>query len=84
MRYRLVQLINGQWTTSDFSEESVVTEMEARGFAFNGLSRNAAVMTELRSRPQFLGLLGPMWGGIEDGEAVLRYEDPAANEALSN
>lgn len=38
---------------------------------------------ELDNEFQFEGYLGPMWGGTEIGEYVLRYETPEMYERLS-
>lgn len=38
---------------------------------------------ELQNQFQFSGYLGPMWGGIEDGKVIIRYETPQVYDMLS-
>lgn len=81
MRYRLVQLIDDDWIVTEADDSNVVATIEARGYAFTGLSRKGPSMVvreELQGQPQFTGLCGPMW----DGDAV-RYEDSNAYKTLS-
>ena len=56
----------------------LIAAMEVRGYGFAGLNSNPRQRAELQGQPKFYGLCGPMW----DGDAI-RYEDAAANAALS-
>lgn len=38
---------------------------------------------ELKNQPTLKGYLGPMWNGIEDGKAVIRYETQEVYDMLS-
>lgn len=61
-------------------------EIEAAHGAPAGLTNwNGVLRDELKGRPHFAGLLGPMWGGIdrESGLPIVRYETPAAYDQLS-
>jgi hypothetical protein len=78
MKYRLIQLIEGQWCRSEFTDDNLLPAMEARGFALNGFNRNKGNREELQGQPKFTGVLGPMW----DGDAV-RYESREAYNQLS-
>lgn len=76
---RLVQMIDGQMIVSTFGPEvDVIAAMEIRGYPFARLNANPRQRAELQGAPVFANLAGPMW----DGDA-LRYEDSAANDALS-
>jgi hypothetical protein len=56
----------------------------SRDFRQTGVSRDTGpIREELRSQPKFQGLLGPMWGGLEGGKVVLRYEDQSSYRTLS-
>jgi hypothetical protein len=38
---------------------------------------------ELVGQPILAGFAGPCWGGMKDGEPVIRYEDAESYRALS-
>jgi hypothetical protein len=59
--------------------------LEHRGFYTDGKSAvDGPLRVELKARPQFKGLAGPMWGGTSpDGLPIIRYETWEANRALS-
>lgn len=76
---RLVQMVDGAFTTSTFGPESdLIAAMEVRGFTFAGVNNNPRQRAELQGAPKFAGVCGPMW----DGDA-LRYEDQSSYNALS-
>ncbi len=78
MIYRLIQLIEGHWIRSEFTDENVLPAMEVRGFVFSGVNQNKGNREELQGAPRFSGVLGPMW----DGDAI-RYESREAYARLS-
>lgn len=79
MTYRLIQAVDGQFVTTDFTAANVLAGMEVRGFAFQKLNTNPSQRAELQGEPKFAGLCGPMYGG----DGILRYEDAAAYAAAS-
>lgn len=82
-KFRLVQLVDGEWITNDFTEDNVVPAMEIRGFTLTGMETRRGLRPELQGQPKFGGVLGPMWGGVENGEPVVRYECQSAYDKLS-
>ena len=78
MNARLIQNIDGQWLTSEFSAADLIPSMEAKGFKHTGFNSNRSQRAELQGQPKFSGVLGPMWGGDH-----LRYEDQEAYDRLS-
>ena len=53
------------------------------GFEVTGYNHNSHNRIELQGHPIIKGFAGPMWGGMKDGQPVIRYEDWAAYERLS-
>jgi hypothetical protein len=78
MKYRLIQLVDGQWLKTELHHDNVIPAMECRGFEFTGLHQNPRTRKELQGAPKFMGVNGPMWDG--DG---IRYETREAYAALS-
>ena len=59
--------------------------MAVRGRGFTGRHNSAGTREQLQGQPKFVCVCGPMWEGFgEDGYAVIRYEDGAAYDSLSN
>lgn len=95
MKVQLVQTTDeGMASTVFQSVDDAMAGLEIRGYKFTGLSRNyadvlasnpraAVARKELWDQPKFDGLAGPMWGGEENGEPILRYEDWKAYDKLS-
>lgn len=82
--YRLVQLVEGTWGVADFTDENVIPAMEVRGFKFAGMQPpRGPLREELVGQPMFSRVIGPMWGGVENGAVVVRYEDQNAYDRLS-
>lgn len=79
MKYRIVQLIEGEFIVSDVSQENLATWCAVRGFVITGVNRNPRQRAELQGHPKIDCLAGPMWGG----EGIIRYEDDAPCDALS-
>jgi hypothetical protein len=81
---KLVQMVEGVMIPSTTKIEHLEAFMAARGFVPKGTqpthSGAFAVREEIAGQPRFAGLAGPMY----DGPGVVRYEDIAANEHLSN
>jgi hypothetical protein len=86
MKYRIVQVlqINGkrEWLVTDVDD--IVAAMEIRNAPVERMTRlDGPAREELRGLPVFKGFAGPSWGGIEDGETIVRYEDWNAYNILS-
>lgn len=82
--FRLVQNIDGKWLINDFTDENVIPAMEIRDFTFDRLQPpRGPLRKELVGQPMFKGVIGPMWGGEENGQPVIRYEDQKAYDKLS-
>lgn len=83
-KFCLVQSVEGKLTSSVFTEANVIPAMSARGFEINpDRVGGHHLRPELRGQPCFKGLCGPMWGGEDSGEPIVRYEDSEANDILS-
>ena len=67
------------------NEEELVKSVEGFGFLHTKRSRSfGPCRIELRDKPEFDGLCGPMWGGrAEDDTPILRYETWAVYNAYS-
>lgn len=78
MNYRIVQLTDEGWITSDVSPENLAAWCEIRGYKVVRVNNNPRHRAELQGQPIISGLCGPMW----DGDRV-RYEDGRANRSLS-
>lgn len=84
MRYQLVQMIEGEFTVTNFGPAvDFLAAMEVRGYSFVKLNTNPRQRQELQGQPIFGQLVGPMWGGMVEGAPCVRYEDSAACDALS-
>lgn len=79
--YRVVGLPGGP--VHEFTAEQLFPALEVRGHRHSGFSKSLALRQELRGRPQFEGLCGPMFDGFVGDLPVVRYETPAMNAALS-
>jgi hypothetical protein len=87
-KYRLVQCLeldgDHKWITTDFDEDNAAAALEVRGFKLDETRVGGnQLREELRGKPVFDGLAGPMWGGVENGDVIVRYEDWKAYEVLS-
>lgn len=82
-KYRLVRIIEGQWLVEDFTEDQLVAAMEVRGMTYDKIETGRQLREELQGQPRFNGVAGPMWGGEEEGQPVIRYEDWKAYDRLS-
>jgi hypothetical protein len=86
MKYRIVQVLSidgkREWLVTDVDD--IEPAMAARNAPVVGMSsKNGPLREELRGLPVFKGFAGPSWGGIEDGETIVRYEDWNAYNILS-
>lgn len=83
-RYQLVTLDPaGDFTVQDFRTDDPVAAFEVRGFKPTGRVSGAPLREEIRDQPKFFGLAGPLWGGLKEGEPVVRYESIDAERSLS-
>ena len=76
----LVSMLEGNMIKNTFPGSSVISAMELRGFRFTGPSTNTALRPELRGRPTFAGVCGPMYGGA----GIIRYETQEVYNVLSS
>jgi hypothetical protein len=67
----------------DPEKVDVLAAAELRGWTYTGPCTRPSLREELQGQPVFAELCGPMWGGIRDGVAVIRYESAAAYDRLS-
>lgn len=65
-------------------DNNIVPALSVRGFEFDGFVKSKVLRAELQNQPKFTGLCGPMWGGMQDGQPVVRYETPEAYDILSD
>lgn len=65
-------------------ENNIIPALEVRGFNFDGFENSKRLRAELQGQPKFTGLAGPMWGGMKDGQPVVRYETWKAYDILSS
>ena len=79
MKYKLVQMVDGQMIASEFTDDNLIEAMEVRGFVQTEINWSSAHRVELRGKPIFKGLAGPMW----DGPGSIRYEDWDSYQVLS-
>jgi hypothetical protein len=81
MTYKIVQIVNGRMVVTvpgDLEAWATANERE-----LYWPERTAHLRLELQDQPHVTGLCGPMFDGFKNGEAVIRYEDPASNDILS-
>jgi len=77
--YRFV----GVGETLELDPDNLFAALEVRGFPHKGFSKSRELRFELQGRPEFTGLLGPMFDGFNgDGLPRVRYESPAAHRLL--
>lgn len=85
--FQLVQLVDKRLLSDLFDPaegRDPMTAFSIRGFHFAGPTTNNRLRAELRDRPRFTGLCGPMWGGLsDDGRPIIRYETQDAYNVLS-
>lgn len=80
--YQIVQKIEGQFVVTE--PKDIFAWADVAGRKIHGLnSSNRRQRIELHGQPIIQGLLGPMYNGTKDGQAVIRYEDAATYDALS-
>ena len=70
-------------SSSCYPKDDALKMFADEGFVPSGGYGGQHLREELRGQPQFLGLCGPMWGGMRDGLPVIRYETPEANQHYS-
>lgn len=85
MKFRFVQYDKeAGFIVTDFpNEENLIAGMSIRNAPMTGRHSSPHTRKELANHPKFSGVVGPMWGGEEGGEIVIRYEDKAAYDTLS-
>lgn len=79
--FQIVQNVEGSFITT--APLDVFAWAEVAGFAFTKLEDRPGLRAELVGQPKFKGLVGPCWGGVKDGQPVIRYEDARTYEAMS-
>lgn len=73
----------GKLQSQTFATDDPAAAFEVRGYAPTGKVGGDHLREELRGQPKFHGLLGPMWGGLDEGVPVVRYEAQDAYDILS-
>lgn len=81
MLFQFVTAVDGDLDVS--SDTDIDRLLAKHGRSITGLNKNDRVRPELRDQPKISGMNGPMWGSLQNGEIVLRYEDPEAYSILS-
>jgi hypothetical protein len=75
---------NNARTAEVFETTDPVADFAARGFTYTGPETHGHLRAELRRKPRFEGLAGPMWGGTTpEGDPIIRYEDWDSYNVLS-
>jgi hypothetical protein len=80
--YRIVQTINHMMVAS--TPTDILAWAEVNNRKVIGISRSKVLRNELLGQPIISGLCGPMYDGHQDGVPVIRYEDQASYNLLSN
>lgn len=79
MRFRLNRrLPNGGQERIEVDEIDAIAVFSELDYVPSGEVKSLSVREQLRGRPRFAGLNGPMWG-----DGVLLYEDQATYESNS-
>lgn len=81
MTYKIVQLIHGRWVITQPTD--VWAWAAANDRHVYDIEKSPHRMPELQGQPRLTGLMGPMFDGFQNGEAVIRYEDRETNDLLS-
>lgn len=79
VKFQLVSRIGPDVIVEEFNPYSVVAAMQVRGYPY----ARANVPEErlaLYAQPVFEGLNGPLDGGVDDLEPIVRYECPDFRE----
>ena len=83
MKFQLVSIVDGKVMVETFTADNVMPAMEVRNYPYTGPCKRKSLRAELQGMPMFSGALGPMWGGLDNGEPVIRYETQKVYDALS-
>jgi hypothetical protein len=78
--YKIIQTLGGQHIVTRPSDIVAWAEASQRSVYW---VPNLRLRPELQLAPRIQGLCGPMWDGYENGQPVIRYEDQATNDLLS-
>jgi hypothetical protein len=82
MHYAFVQRIENRFVVTQPC--GIVAWADANGCELTGAVLNPRLRRELQGPPKIEGLCGTMFDGFEGGAPVIRYEDQAAYDMLSN
>lgn len=80
-QYQVVVIAEGQ--LFPYAPKDIFAFAEVCGYEFEGIEERACLRPELKGQPKFKQLAGPMWGGMKEGEPVIRYESWEAYRCLS-
>jgi len=83
-KYMVVLMFDAGTDNLYLDNNNIIPALEIRGFEFTGFTQSKALRAELQNQPVFKGLAGPMWGGMEDGQPVVRYEAWAVFDAFDD
>jgi len=85
MKYRIVQVAEHErgrdWQVKDVDDISAF--MASVGAQLQGITASPQLRPELQGQPIYDKFAGPCWGGVEEGESIVRYESWRAYEILS-
>lgn len=81
MIYKIVQQIGGRFVETN--PEDIWEWAQANCRPIRTVEKSPARRAELQGQPHIAGLVGPMFDGYKNNEAVIRYEDGPTNEFMS-
>ena len=80
MPYKLVFMADGAPTA--VATDDLAFACANLGLTITGVERRATLRPCLQGQPKIAGMIGPCYGGEDDGVPVIRYEDAATHAAL--
>ncbi|TKA93815.1 hypothetical protein FAZ78_25855 [Cereibacter changlensis] len=73
---------NHQAESPDINGENHRLPCTNLGLTITGVERRTTLRPCLQGQPKIAGMIGPCYGGEDDGVPVIRYEDAATHAAL--
>mgnify|MGYP001170169182 FL=1 len=81
MGFEIVQMIEGVAAT--IYADNIQEAAKRLGLTLKGTETRTNLQTCLQRQPKISGFIGPCYGGNVGGVDVIRYEDQAVYQALS-
>ena len=81
MAFEIVQMVEG--TPATIYVDSIEEAAERLGLTVTGTETRTNLRPCLQGKPKIAGYVGPCYGGNVGGVDVIRYEDQAVYQALS-